>query len=752
MYYEKPTSPRPRHELLRAALAVALLAPLGAAPITWNPSATIAGDGDVLNAGLASYGYTLSNSTQTVNGVTFTGSNSFSALGTNVTLSGFTSNSTSAYTGGSSTPWNNLPAAYKTMLQGGDFNSSGAGTVTLGNLALGHVYATQVWINDSRAGATATRQANLTGGGGNTMLVDYNSTNAAGGVGQYTIGGFTADGTTQAFTITGTTAGATQFNALQVRDVTGVWRGNFSGNWDSSTLNFTGGQSFSTVTGLVSNVYFGDTDGFKNAVTANTVTVQAAGVSTGTVMLTGNSVNYTFQNASGSMGITGGTALLKSGTGTVHLASANSYTGGSTVNAGIMNVSGDQGAATGGWAIDTGNGATTVASTVNFNAGSTISVAAGKNITLGGTAGHFGARTLNANGSVSNDGSLLVRRSSTLNVAGDWTQNGTATIATQGGGVATMNVNSGGSFTYANAADFQLNTSTSVGTTTLLAINGGTFTTGSAFRNATGTAATNTASVISLNNGGTIKLSGNVSSLATTAGANFNFQVGSTGAGGIIDTNGSSTTLDRAINDVSSQAGKLTKTGAGTLTLTGSLSYTGSTTVDEGTLRVNTTLTSSPVTVNAAGILAGTGTLGSVTIGADGALAPGASAGTLGIASLGLDSMSILAFELDPLDTSLGAGVNDLVTVTGLLNLNGLLNLTATSGSFAGVTSGTWTLLTYGSLSDGGLEFGNMPTLDEGYHWEGTAGENAYTLSIIPEPRCALLGGLGLLALLRRRR
>ena len=67
-----------------------------------------------------------------------------------------------------------------------------------------------------------------------------------GGVGQYSVGYFTAGGTTQSFT--NLSAVSSQFNALQVRDVTGSWAGNASGDWDSSSLNFSG-LSYSGVTG-----------------------------------------------------------------------------------------------------------------------------------------------------------------------------------------------------------------------------------------------------------------------------------------------------------------------------------------------------------------------------------------------------------------------------------------------------------------------------------------------------------------------
>jgi len=62
-------------------------------------------------------------------------------------------------------------------------------------------------------------------------------------------------------------------------------------------------------------------------------------------------------------------------------------------------------------------------------------------------------------------------------------------------------------------------------------------------------------------------------------------QLGSTGA--TIDTSLSSATIQRPLDDVSGQAGQLTKIGANTLTLTGVNTYTGDTTVSGGTLAVN---------------------------------------------------------------------------------------------------------------------------------------------------------------------
>jgi fibronectin-binding autotransporter adhesin len=119
-----------------------------------------------------------------------------------------------------------------------------------------------------------------------------------------------------------------------------------------------------------------------------------------------------------------------------------------------------------------------------------------------------------------------------------------------------------------------------------------------------------------------------------------------------------------------------------------------------------------------------------------------------------LADTAILAFELNPLDQTVGGGVNDLIDGVTNLTLDGLLNVSATSGSFAGVTTATWRLFNYsGTLTDNALALNSMPTLDAGASWQldtGTA--NQVNLKIVPEPSATLLLGLGSLGLALRRR
>lgn len=216
----------------------------------------------------------------------------------------------------------------------------------------------------------------------------------------------------------------------------------------------------------------------------------------------------------------------------------------------------------------------------------------------------------------------------------------------------------------------------------------------------------------------------------------------------------------------------LTKIGAGAQTLTGAHTYSGATTITGGTLALTgvasianssqiilgaaTTLDVSAVSggwsLGSAQTLVGGGTVAG-TAAVHGTLAPGTSPGTLAFGGdLLLGSTAILGFELDALDTTTGLGINDLVTISGGLTLDGTLNVSPIN-SFAGVTSGTWTLLTYtGTLADNGLAFGSLPALDSGYSWQLDSAGGAVTLSVIPEPSAALLAMLGTLAIATRRR
>lgn len=185
----------------------------GSSPIVWGTNTTVAADSDIFTNGTLLYAYNWSGTNQAVNGVTFTGTTS--ANPGNVSLTGVGSN----YRNYASTspPFSTLSLAYQELLCGGEYNSGTAtATLTLNSLTAGRVYAVQFWVSDPRGGGTIGRTETVTGS--NEVVLAYNAPAATGGVGQYSIGMFTASGGSQSFTFTG--SASTQINALLVSDVT----------------------------------------------------------------------------------------------------------------------------------------------------------------------------------------------------------------------------------------------------------------------------------------------------------------------------------------------------------------------------------------------------------------------------------------------------------------------------------------------------------------------------------------------------
>jgi fibronectin-binding autotransporter adhesin len=234
------------------------------------------------------------------------------------------------------------------------------------------------------------------------------------------------------------------------------------------------------------------------------------------------------------------------------------------------------------------------------------------------------------------------------------------------------------------------------------------------------------------------------------------------------NTTGRTITLSGAL----SNTGKLVKAGAGTLILSGTNTYSGATNISAGTLAINgnSSAAAGAVTVASGAILGGTGSIGG-TVSIAGVLAPGASIESLGTGALSFGATSTFAYELDS-----SALNGDLVDSTGTLDITPGAVLTLTqlaSGSLASNSkltlisyAGGWVnteLFTYlGST----LNDGDTITLGVNkwqFDYNDTAGGSNYasdqvgatsfiTMTVVPEPSAALLGGLGMLCLLRRRR
>lgn len=125
------------------------------------------------------------------------------------------------------------------------------------------------------------------------------------------------------------------------------------------------------------------------------------------------------------------------------------------------------------------------------------------------------------------------------------------------------------------------------------------------------------------------------------------------------------------ISGVISGAGTLSKSGTGTLILAGNNSYSGTTSINAGTLQVNGTQTtaSSVVTVFGNAILAGSGSVNRpVSVQANGSVSPGVSPGILGTGNLSLVSDSNFSVELNG---TAGGTQYDQVNVNGTVSLGG---------------------------------------------------------------------------------
>ena len=205
-----------------------------AAPIVWGAAQNISGASDVNTAGSLVYAYQFSNSltgTTAVNGVPFQPFNvateSTTATTGDVTLSATASGSVmysyDVLTSGSA-PFANLPGSYQNLLTSAVIatiydNPYGAPLdIQLGGLTPGTSYLVQWWSCATDFLATYQTVAL----GSPNVTLDSNTTDTAGGLGQYVIGTFIAAGSSQTITLQGVTMNSSPYdsptiNALQVR-------------------------------------------------------------------------------------------------------------------------------------------------------------------------------------------------------------------------------------------------------------------------------------------------------------------------------------------------------------------------------------------------------------------------------------------------------------------------------------------------------------------------------------------------------
>jgi alpha-galactosidase len=200
--------------------------------------------------------------------------------------------------------------------------------------------------------------------------------------------------------------------------------------------------------------------------------------------------------------------------------------------------------------------------------------------------------------------------------------------------------------------------------------------------------------------------------------------------------------LGRKLNVVGGVNGSygLIKAGSGTLSYGGSVTYTGSTQIEQGELLVNGSLVS-PVTVNAGSVLGGTGSLTSIAVNSGGTLAPGDATGAMNISgSLTLLSGAAMEYELDtPLDSG------EIFMPSGLLSLSAQQFSDFNFTPLSGFGPGTYTLIDAGSTS-GSLGSGTNGTID-GFPASIAVQGETLVLNVVPEPGTLTLGGACAVAL-----
>lgn len=159
-------------------------------------------------------------------------------------------------------------------------------------------------------------------------------------------------------------------------------------------------------------------------------------------------------------------------------------------------------------------------------------------------------------------------------------------------------------------------------------------------------------------NGGTLQATASSADFISTATA-CNVQSG----GLVLDTQAFGLTNAATLNeDGSLPGGGLVKLGSGTLALTAANTYSGATTVSNGTLLVDGSISTGAVTVRSGATLGGNGTIyGTVTVNAGGKLAAGSSIGTLTLAATPVLGGTVVA----EIDRNGGSPLADQIVVSG---------------------------------------------------------------------------------------